>query len=67
MDTEGDTLASMRAAMDQFGAMTVLITDFMAEYRRHLLAAGFPEEEAANLTADLHQIWWERQLAVTNR
>ena len=62
MTDADDMLTSVRAAMDQFGAMTVLITDFMAEYRRHLLAAGFPEEEAANLTADLHQLWWERQL-----
>lgn len=57
-----DAITILRAAMDQFGAMTALITDFMAEYRQHLLAAGFPEEEAANLTADLHQLWWERQL-----
>ena len=62
MTEADDTLTKLRAAMDQFGAMTVLVTDFMAEYRRHLLAAGFPEEEAANLTADLHQLWWERQL-----
>jgi len=61
-DQQDDALTALRAGMDQFGRMTVLITDFMAEYRRHLLAAGFPEEEAANLTADLHVIWWEKQL-----
>ena len=62
MDAQDDAVTRFRASLDQLAALTGPIAGFVAEYRRHLLAAGFPEEEAANLTADMHELWWERQL-----
>jgi len=61
-DGTSDLLVNAQAALDQFGAMTRMIAQLCAEYRRHLQAAGFDDEESANLIADFHLLWWESQL-----
>jgi len=62
-----ESLTGAQATIDQFGAHTRLIAHLMAEYRKHLVLVGFPDEEVANLLADFHQIWWETQMRGINR
>jgi len=62
-----DPLTAMQATIDQFGAYSRLIAHLMAEYRKHLVAMDFPDEEVANLLADFHQIWWETQMRGINK
>jgi hypothetical protein len=51
---------TIRAAMDQFGALAADVAGPVAQYYRTLVAAGVPDEAAALLAEAFQTMVWER-------